>query len=167
MNKHRSTDEAKALEAAHAVVDSYAKHNGACWFSSVVTDRGTYWFFRVGYIGSSGVIVDKADLRLFPMGSALSLDDCFWGHEHGFSPEFLVLRIVAVHDLERTVEFLRRRAGEPDSRNPNVRRVWIRNALTVLPFDCPPQRLWLSIPIFRALEPLQSFEYRLFEKPGT
>ncbi|HKO49668.1 MAG TPA: hypothetical protein VJV79_18190, partial [Polyangiaceae bacterium] len=150
----------QTLTAARALVEEYATGR-AVWFSQEVIDRGTYWFFPVGFVGSSGVIVNKSDLALFPMGSALSLDDCFWGHEHGFSPELVVLRILEVHNRDQTVEFLLPFAGAPKGRNPNPRRVWTRNALTVLPFDCPPQCLWLKIPQFRGLQAEQTFEYQL------
>jgi hypothetical protein len=148
------------LEAARRVVDEYAEGR-AVWFSQEIIDRGTYWFFRVGFIGSRGVIVDKADLSVFPMGSALSLEDCFWGHEHGFSPEFVVLRILKVQDLDATVEFLLPLAAGPDGRNPNPRRAWLRTALADLPLDFPPRRLWLNIPDFRRLEHSRPFEYEL------
>lgn len=75
-----------SLDEARAAVTLYAEATGSMWFSESIVERDTYWFFPVGFIGSRGVIVDKADLALFPMGSALSIDDCFWGHEHGFSP---------------------------------------------------------------------------------
>src|SRR5690348_15809054 len=94
------------FEDAVRRVRESAEQNAAVPFSDDVVDRGAYWFFPVGYIGSCGVIVDKADGRLSVMGSALSLDDCFWGHEHGFSSESAVLRITRIHDMKRTVEFL-------------------------------------------------------------
>ncbi|MGC4091927.1 MAG: hypothetical protein QM756_29400 [Polyangiaceae bacterium] len=142
------------------MVEGYAKDR-AVWFSQEIIDRGAYWFFPVGFVGSCGVIVDKADLRLFPMGSALQLDDCFWGHEHGFSQNVLVLRVLQVHDSDGTVEFLLPLAGAPHGRNPNPRRAWIRAALSTLPFDCPSQPLWLRIPAFRKLESTRPFVYEL------
>lgn len=153
-----------SLDEARALVARYAEASRSRWFSDIVVERETYWFFRVGFIGSCGVIVDKADLALFPMGSALPLDACFWGHEHGFSPKRVILRILAVHDLDQTIEFLLHFAGAPANRNPNPRRAWIRNALSSLPYDCPPQNLWLAIPAFRSPLP---FDYQLFpnEKP--
>jgi hypothetical protein len=148
------------IDAARVVVEEYARGH-AIWFSQEVVDRGTYWFFPVGFTGSSGVIVDKSNLGLFPMGSALPSDDCFWGHEHGFSPDYLVLRTLRVHDMEATVEFLLPLAGGPEVGNPNPRRAWLRATLANLPFDCPPRHLWSSIPAFRLLERSQSFEYEL------
>ncbi len=150
-----------SLDDAREVVARYAKARRATWFSDEIVEREAYWFFHVGFIGSVGVIVDKADLSLFPVGSALPLDDCFWGHEHGFSRNAVVLRVVAVHDLDRTIEFLLHFAGAPADRNPNPRRAWVRSALARLPYDCPPQNLWLAIPAFRSHELSPHFEYQL------
>jgi hypothetical protein len=157
-----------SLDEARVAVDRYAAASRSTWLSHEIVERDTYWFFQVGYVGACGVIVNKADLSLFPMGSALPLDDCFWGHEHGFSPDAVVLRVVAVHDLDATVEFLFDFAGAPPDRNPTPRRAWIRGALAHLPYECPPRCLWLAIPAFRSLEPLAPFEYQLFpsEKPA-
>jgi hypothetical protein len=151
-----------SLDDARSAVDRYAVANRLTWFSHSIVDRETYWFFPVGYVGSCGVIVNKADLSFFPMGSALPIDDCFWGHEHGFSPQAVTLRVLAVHDLDRTIEFLFRFTDAPTGRNPNPRRAWIRSALERLPYDCPPQNLWWAIPAFRSLESPGPFEYHLF-----
>ena len=151
-----------SLDDAREVVARYAKARRTTSFSDEIVEREAYWFFHVGFIGSVGVIVDKADLSLFPMGSALPLDDCFWGHEHGFSPNAVVLRVVAVHDLDRTIEFLLHFAGAPADRNPNPRRAWVRSALARLPYDCPPQNLWLAIPAFRSHGLSPHFVYQLF-----
>mgnify|MGYP001551214579 CR=1 FL=1 len=151
----------RSLDEARDAVARYSEATGSIWFSESIVERETYWFFPVGFIGSCGVIVNKVDLALFPMGSALSLDDCFWGHEHGFSPDRVTLRILAVHDLEQTIEFLLNFAGAPTDRNPNPRRVWIRNVLSHLPYDCPPQSLWLQIPAFRTLLSPNPFEYKI------
>lgn len=155
----------KTLDAARAIVEEYADGR-AVWFSQEIIDRGTYWFFPVGFVGSCGVIVDKSDLRLFPMGSALSLDDCFWGHEHGFSPDLVVLRVVEVRDVNEAADFLLPIAGAPEGRNPNTRRAWVRTALSALPFDCPPRRLWLRIPDFRRLHSAIPFVYCLLPPPA-
>jgi hypothetical protein len=157
-----STGLGHSIDDAREVVTEYAKARRATWFSDEIVERDAYWFFPVGFIGSVGVIVDKADLALSPMGSALPIDDCFWGHEHGFSPRAVVLRVLAVHDLDWTIEFLLHFAGAPANRNPNPRRAWIRSALARLPYDCPPQNLWLAIPAFRSFEPPEPFDYQLF-----
>ena len=149
------------LEQARRAVQSHAEQHGAVWFDDTLVDRGGYWFFRVGYIGSCGVIVDKADGRLSVMGSALSLDDCFWGHEHGFSPDFVLLRVNKVHDWNNTIESLLRFA--PRQRNPNPGRAWDAERLQSLPCEFGPARLWLSIPVFRDVARERWFEYDILE----
>lgn len=149
------------LEQAHRAVRTYADERGAVWFDDGVIERDGYWFFQVGHIGSCGVIVDKVDGRLSVMGSALSLEDCFWGHEHGFSPEFVLVRVNKVHDWRHTIEFLLRFA--PPQRNPNPGRTWLADQLQSLPFEFGPSRLWLSIPEFRVATREDWFEYDIIE----
>lgn len=153
------------LEQAHRAVQVYAEQREAAWFDRTVIDRGGYWFFRVGHVGSCGVIVDKADGRLSVMGSALSLDDCFWGHEHGFSPELVRLRIKKVHHEGRTIEFLLYlvTAGPPRQPNPNPKRAWLADRLRALPCEFGPERFWLSIPSFRESLNHGWFEFDVLE----
>lgn len=47
----------------------------------VETER--WWYIPYGWIGCGGFIVDKHDLAINELGSALSLEDSFWGHDHG------------------------------------------------------------------------------------
>lgn len=156
-----------SLDEAREAVDHYARVTPSTWFSRAVVERETYWFFQVGFIGSCGVIVNKADLALFPLGSGLPTDDWFWGHEHGFSPKLVVLRVRAVRDLDPTIEFLLHLACAPPNRNPNPRRAWLRTALERLPYDCPPQNLWLAIRAFRSLEPPLPFDYHVLQSQGS
>jgi hypothetical protein len=47
----------------------------------IETDR--WWYIPFCWIGCAGFIVSKGDFYVNWLGSALSLEDCFWGHEHG------------------------------------------------------------------------------------
>jgi hypothetical protein len=47
----------------------------------IETDR--WWFIPWGWIGCAGFIVNKEDLYVNWLGSALTLENCFWGHDHG------------------------------------------------------------------------------------
>ena len=153
------------LDEAQRIAHAYADERGAIWLNKAVIDRQTYWFFPVGYVGSCGVIIDKADGRLSILGSALPLDACFWGHEHGFSPEFVTLRVTKVHDRRRAIEFLLNvvREGPPRRRNPNPRRAWLGEQLDALPCEFGPQRLWLWIPEFRQVTAEGWFDYEILE----
>jgi hypothetical protein len=60
----------------------------------IETDR--WWYIPFCWIGSAGFIVNRDDLYVNWLGSALTLEQCFWGHDHGvvcdlidftFSPE--------------------------------------------------------------------------------
>lgn len=144
------------LEDAVRLARLYAKEHGARWFRDPperIVERPDYWFLRVGYIGSSGVIIDKASGRLWVMGSALAEDDFLWGHENGFSGNRSTLRVTAVRDLTETVEFLFYvlRSGPGSTRDPHPRRSWLQEQLRGLPRDFPQQPLWLRIPAFRAV----------------
>src|SRR5262245_989492 len=128
------------VEDAVLKTRQYAQANGAIWFEEPpagVIDRGDYWFFRVGFIGSAGVIIDKSSGHLFVMGSALSEDDMFWGHENGFSGGPTTLRITSVSDLNNTVEFLfyAVHGGPGSTRDPHPRRAWLKEQLRTLPHE--------------------------------
>lgn len=157
------------LQEARTLVQPYAKQAGAIRFDNPIADRGTYWFFPVGYIGSRGVIIDKATGRLHVLGSALSLEECFWAHEHGFSPGLVVLRVLRVHDRPSTIELLLHLIdeGPPRRRNPNPRRAWLEKILDVTPYEFAPQYLWLAAPAFRDAAEQGWFEYQIAEAaPG-
>ncbi len=47
----------------------------------IETDR--WWYIPFCWIGCAGFIVNKDDLYVNRLGSTLSLEQCFWGHEHG------------------------------------------------------------------------------------
>lgn len=47
----------------------------------IETDR--WWYIPFRWIGCAGFIVSKHDLYVNWLGSALSLEQCFWGHDHG------------------------------------------------------------------------------------
>jgi hypothetical protein len=47
----------------------------------IETDR--WWYIPFCWIGCAGFIVSKDGLYVNWLGSALSLEQCFWGHDHG------------------------------------------------------------------------------------
>lgn len=155
------------LKEALRTVREYAREKGAAWFRPPpdgLVDRPGYWFFHVGYIGSAGVIVDKDSGRLHVMGSGLSLDDMFWGHENGFSGERQILRVTKVNDTMETVEFLfyAVSGGPGSTRDPHPRRAWLEQLLRELPVEFRSQSLWLSIPAFRHVrETTKRFEFQV------
>ena len=155
------------VEDAVMKAHQYAKASGATWFEQPpqgIVDRGDYWFLPVGFIGSAGVIVDKATGRLSVMGSALSRDDMFWGYENGFSGETSTLRITSVYDMTKAVEFLfyAVSGGPGSTRDPHPRRAWLEEKLSDLPQEFQHQSLWLRIPAFRQVrEESRWFEFEV------
>jgi hypothetical protein len=131
------------FEKARAAALAYAKEHGATWFEDKpVVERESFWYFPVGFIGSSGLAVDKQTGKIEPFGSALSLEDDLWTYEHGFMGE-VGLRVTRVHDLDRTVELFLylRDDGPARTPNPNARRAWLRARLSAPPCEWPSQ--WL------------------------
>jgi hypothetical protein len=87
------------------------------------------------------------------MGSALSPDDMFWGHENGFSGDTSTLRTTRVNDLAKTIEFLFYAVdgGPGSTRDPFPRRAWLKDQLGSLPREFRKQALWLRIRSFRSI----------------
>ena len=83
----------------------------------IETDR--WWYIPFCWLGCAGFIVSKDDLYVNWLGSALTLEHCFWGHDHGvfcdlvdfgFSPDTdrtlaarLLLRFKHMHPNARGV----------------------------------------------------------------
>lgn len=51
--------------------------------SDKVIETARWWYIPYCWIGCAGFIVNKDDLYVNWLGSALSLEQCFWGHDHG------------------------------------------------------------------------------------
>lgn len=152
------------LDDARAIADEYAKRTGSHWFEADLAERDTYWVARVGFVGSSGIVIDKTDGRVTVLGSAYSLADWLWGYEKGLLEVDGTLRVLAVHEEEQTVELLCAVAagGPAKSRNPWPRRTWVREHLTELPVDFRWQGdLGLAIPSFQAVEAQGWFDFEV------
>src|SRR5262249_50477896 len=48
-----------------------------------VVETDGWWYIPYCWIGCKGFIVGKDTLYVNWLGSALSLEECFWGHDHG------------------------------------------------------------------------------------
>lgn len=136
---------------AVVLANEYRKQTQANWLSSDIIEKPSFWFFPIGYIGSAGLIIDKADGRLWPMGSALGSEDMFWGHEHGFSAEFVDLVIEDVYDSENTMQMLKKLAHMPD----------LAASLGRLPLRIKGLKLWLKIPLFKTATEQHWFGFSL------
>jgi len=146
---------------ARDLVDAYAATAGAAWFRDRnVVERPGYWFFPVGFIGSIGVVVDKATAKLTPFGSGLSLDDWMWGYENGFLVVPVTLRVLSVNDVEATLQVLQD-AVSGEFRWRYELRNWLKERLHSLPADFPGQDLNMAFPAFRAALANASFTYEI------
>lgn len=151
------------LDDAHAIVERYASDAGAAWFPDRnVIDRQRYWFFPVGYIGSYGVVVDKASGEVTALGSAFTLEDWLWGYEHGFLQTSVTLRIMSIDDLDRTLAVLQSSVSAEFRWRYELRNR-LEDRLRELPADFPQQNLALSIPSFRQALRNGWFEFELVD----
>jgi len=51
--------------------------------ANAVIENDRWWYIPFRWIGCAGFIVSKKDLYVNWLGSALTLEQCFWGHDHG------------------------------------------------------------------------------------
>lgn len=157
------------IDLAHAqqLVADYARRARAIDFGTGIVERPDYWFFPIGFTGSSGVIVDKSDGRLTVQGSVNSVEDCCWAHERGLYADQTSLTVTRIHDLPQTIEFLlyMTEDGPPRRPNPNPLRTWLATRLQTLPATFATGRVWLWIRSFRDAERAGWFEFDLRATP--
>lgn len=48
-----------------------------------VIENTRWWYIPFSWIGCGGFIVNKHDRYVNWLGSGLTLEECFWGHDHG------------------------------------------------------------------------------------
>ncbi|TQV84356.1 hypothetical protein [Aliikangiella coralliicola] len=139
------------LEEAKSIVEDYKKSHFVTEFDSNVVEQEKFWYFRVGFVGSSGVIVNKFDGRLFVMGSGLSNEEMFWGHENGFSPDKVDIEIFEVNNplkVSGMVGALLVQLGKAPSHPNRAAREIARELIKELPQKFHGVSLWLQIPWF-------------------
>jgi len=154
------------LEEAKLIVEDYKNSHSVSEFDSKIITKETFWFFRVGFIGSSGVIVNKSDGRLFVMGSALSNEEMFWGHKKGFSPEKVDIEIFEVNNplkVSGMVGSLLVQLGEAPAHPNRVAREIAHKRIQELPQKFNGVSLWLKIPWFKEAIEQKWLSYRIDE----
>jgi hypothetical protein len=123
--------------------------------------RGQHWWYiPYGWIGCRGFIVNMESGYVNWLGSALSLSNCFWGHEHGIYHDMLDFAFSPDTDRNLAARLLRRFKHM----HPNARGVlpgepvWYRESEipTALSKQFPTFKhhfVWFGIPdIFHAYE---------------
>jgi hypothetical protein len=153
-----------SFDEARRIANGYRRGRGAVWFEHrEPLTRARYFFFPVGFIGSMGVVVNRADGRLTVLGSAGNLDDWLWAYERGFLAPKVTLRITWIGDFKQAVEIVRQcvQGAPPRTRDPFPGRAWARAALATLPAEFPGQT-GLPFQVFRQAlaEEILAFELR-------
>jgi hypothetical protein len=150
---------------AKAIVESFPSATPLRVDDRHVDEYLDFWYFPVDGMGSSGVIVDRADGHANWLGSAHGFDDWLWGHRKGFKHDTYDIAITHISDREKAVDLLARFSF----RFPHVDATpvdWFtRHRVSVLLEGADPviphQRLGLLIPAFREMEKSAPFRYSL------
>jgi len=72
-----------------------------------VIENDRWWFIPCGWIGCFGCIVNKSDLYVDWLGSGtFTLDDCFWGHDHGLFNDLVDFEFSPDTNLEAAREIV-------------------------------------------------------------
>lgn len=154
------------LEQAISIVEDYKRSHSVTEFDSNIIEQESFWYFQVGFVGSSGVIVNKSDGRLFVMGSALSNEEMFWGHENGFSPEKVDIEIFEVNNplkVSGMVGGLLVQLKKAPSYPNRAAREVARDLIKELPQKFSGVSLWLQIPWFKEAVEQNWLTYRVNE----
>ncbi|MBN8432263.1 hypothetical protein JF535_15550 [Microbulbifer salipaludis] len=93
-----------SLEEAEVIARKYCQVEGLTWNNGSRIEKDSYYFFPIGYIGSSGVIIDKRHGKLVVLGSGFKLEDQFWAYERGLIPGNVNLKILAINRELKAVE---------------------------------------------------------------
>lgn len=81
-----------------------------------VVETDHWWYVPCGGIGCSGCIVNKDNLYVNWLGSALSQDMYIWGHEHGIFHDLVDFTFAPDTDLALAERLLRRfKHSRPDA----------------------------------------------------
>jgi hypothetical protein len=123
---------------------------------SKVVESDKWWYIPCGWIGSHGCIVNKSDLYVNWLGSAVSVEMSIWGHEHGLFCDLVDFAFAPDTDMKLAARVLVRfkhtnpNAAGVDPKEP----VWYREPEVgpALSRHFPMFRrhfVWLGIPEIR------------------
>ena len=111
--------------------------------ASRVIENERWWYIPCGWIGCSGCIVNKHDLYVNWLGSALSQPDYFWGHDHGIFCDLVDFSFAPDTDRELAAKLLPRF----QHMHPNARGVHPKQPVWYLDKDVP-SAVATQFPIF-------------------
>lgn len=112
--------------------------------ASGVVENERWWYIPCGWIGCSGCIVNKHDLYVNWLGSALSQPDYFWGHDHGIFHDLVDFAFASDTDRELAAKLILRF----QHMHPNARGVYPKQPVWYLDRDIP-SALAAQFPNFR------------------
>jgi hypothetical protein len=124
----------------------------------IETDR--WWYIPCCWIGCAGFIVNKDDLYVNWLGSSVSLEQCFWGHDHGVYCDLVDFAFAPDSDTGLAARLVSRfKHMHPNARGVRpTEPVWYRESElpTAVSSQFPTFRrhfVWFGIPeLFHAYE---------------
>jgi hypothetical protein len=156
----RATDDINSLNSALAHLQRQLHRDS---FRGIVTydERDllcaqNWWYIPYRWIGCGGFIVNKTNHYVNCLGSGLSLDDCFWGHERGVFCDLVDFTFAPETDRELVAMIVRRfKKVEFNPENPSHWEThWYdrRNIAPVIDKHFPTFKchfVWFGIPEIR------------------
>lgn len=125
---------------------------------SEVVENDRWWYVPFSWIGCFGFIVNKSDLYVNWLGSALhpNLEECLWGHDHGLYCEFVDFSFAPDTDTQLALRLLPKfkHTHAPDGAAPLSDPAWYSESEIQLAFErqFPTFRrhfVWYAIPALR------------------
>lgn len=112
--------------------------------SKKVVETSNWIYVPCGWIGSAGCIVNRADGYVNFLGSALELDDCFWGHERGVFCDVVDFEFDRQTEVDLVAKLLRKfqhMHANAQGNEPN-QPVWYRDSEIA-------EAIWRQFPFFK------------------
>ncbi|EDY16820.1 hypothetical protein CfE428DRAFT_5629 [Chthoniobacter flavus Ellin428] len=125
--------------------------------ASEVMETDRWWYIPFRWVGCASIIVNKDDLYVNWLGSAIKLQDCIWGHDRGVYCDWVDFTFATDTDMNVVRRLIRRfqhmcpRANETKRLEP----VWYRESeiASAVATQFPVFRrhfAWFAIPELRA-----------------
>jgi len=154
MNTIQDAEEAIKREFAKESPDGF--NRPFRYEASKVVENERWWYIPCVWIGCSGCIVNKQDLYVNWLGSALSQPDYFWGHDHGIFHDLVDFSFAPDTDRELAAKLLVRfQHMHPNARGVHPKEpVWYRDSeiASAIATQFPVFRhhfVWFAIPEIR------------------
>ncbi len=114
---------------------------------SQALEAESWWFIPAVWIGCSGYIVEKESEEVTALGSGLSLDLWFWGHERGALKSPCTLVINRVNSASHSLQLMR--------------KLDMSEVPVQFPHRVQANTLWLALPVLKEAEETGAFEFHV------